>query len=543
LPVRLTAALAAAGLIAATTLGCGGASRSKGAPTQVNPLSLGPVQVLAGQSLQGGGASGAAGLQRPLPTAFDVSMDVALAPRATVKLDLGSAVSGLTLARTAGGASVLRVHGAVYSLSATRGWRPGVPHIELTNGALAVDGRAVPSLPAPRAGAVLRLSAVRGRARLSGLIITNADRRASLLLHRLAELHARVSPGALLVGSDRRDRLYFRSLWTSGFLPGAFWYAASLAPEEGLFAKWALAATVAHFGLEQTATHDVGFVYGQSSLLAWRHRCRTVSAPRRLCSRLRGSVLAAAGELRRLAATNPGAGTIPTSATSPTAETIVDSMMNIAILPWASRVTGGRSYRELASHQAHVIGSLLVRPDGSTYQAVHFDRSSGRIVFLGTHQGIADTSTWSRGQGWALYGFAQAAQDLRDADLLAIAQRLAGYAARQLPAGGAPPWDYSAPTGRPIDVSAAVIQSAGLLHLLLACNAAPGTCADTSAWAPMSRTMLTAALAHASTRPPLGLLSSQVLNGRGPTCCNGGEVIFGLSYALEALVLERQVGA
>jgi hypothetical protein len=541
LPVRLTAALAA-GLIAAAALGCGGGSRAKRVPAQVDPLSLGPVQILAAQSLQGGGAPAAGQLQRPLPTKFDVSIDVDLARHATFKLDLGSAVSSLTLARAAGGDSVLRLRGTVYPLPAGAGWRPGVPHIELTNGALAVDGRAVPFLPAPRTGAVLRLSAVRGHGRVSGLIITDAHRRASLLLHRLAELHARVPSGALLVGSDRRDRLHFGSLWTSGFLPGALWYAASLAPEAGLFANWALAATVAHLGLEHAATDDVGFMYGQSSLLAWRHVCRTVSPPRQLCSRLRGSVLAAADELRRLAATNPGAGTIPTRATSPAAETTVDSMMNIAILPWAGRVTGGRSYRRLASHQAHVIGSLLVRPDGSTYQAVRFDRSSGRIGFVGTRQGIADTSTWSRGQGWGLYGFAQAAQDLHDADLLATAQKLAGYASRQLAAGGLPPWDYSARNGRPVDVSAAVIQAAGLLHLLLACEAARGTCADTSAWAPLSRTLLTAALGHASTRPPLGLLGSQVLNGTGPTCCNGGELIFGLSYALESLALERKLG-
>jgi hypothetical protein len=260
-----------------------------------------------------------------------------------------------------------------------------------------------------------------------------------------------------------------------------------------------------------------------------------------VCARLRSSVLAAAQELKVLVATNPGAGTIPTGLGGPVAATIVDSMMDIAILPWATRVTGDRSYRQLASHQAHVIGSLLVRPDGSTYQAVHFDRSTGRIVFVGTHQGIADNSTWSRGQGWGVYGFAQAARDLHDPALLTTAQQLAGYASRQLPPGGVPPWDYSAPAGRPIDVSAGVIEAAGLLHLLATCNAMPGTCADTSSLLPQARSMLAAALTRAGTRPPLGLLRSQVLDGTKPGCCNGGELIFGLSYALEALVLERQL--
>ena len=196
-----------------------------------------------------------------------------------------------------------------------------------------------------------------------------------------------------------------------------------------------------------------------------------------MCARLRSSVLAAAQELKLLAASNPGAGTIPTSPGGTVAETIVDSMMNIAILPWAARVTGNRAYAHLASHQAHVIGSLLVRPDGSTYQAVHFDRSSGRIVFVGTHQGIADTSTWSRGQGWALYGFAQAAQDLHDGGLLSIAQQLAGYVVpaasrRRDSALGLQRSGRGARSTSPPGSS----QAAGLLHLLAACNAMPGTC-------------------------------------------------------------------
>ncbi len=530
-------------MTAAAATGCGGGSHHTAAAAQVDPLRLGSVRVLAHADLRAGGPAGQPQLQRSLPARFAVSMDLALARGGTLELDLGSPGSSLSLRRGASGVTVLHDGASTVALAPRTGWPSGDSrHIELTDRALAIDGRGVALPKVPASGAVLSLRATHGRARVSALIITDPRRRASLLLHRLAELHARVPAGAQLAGADKRDRLHYHSIWTGGFLAGALWQAASLAPQGGVFASWALAATIRHFGLEGTATHDVGFMYGQSSLTAWRRLCGRGSTSPGLCARLRSSVLAAAQELERLAAGNPGAGTIPTRPRGEVAQTLVDSMMNIAILPWAGRVTGNRSYVRLASHQAHVIGSLLVRPDGSTYQAVHFDRWTGRILFVGTHQGIADTSTWSRGQGWGLYGLAQAAQDLHDGALLATAQQLAGYASRQLPATGIPPWDYSAPTGRPVDVSAGVIQAAGFLHLVQACRTMPGTCGDTSSWAPLSRTLLTAALSRASARPPLGLLGSQVLDGRRRTCCNGGELIFGLSYALEALVLERQLG-
>jgi hypothetical protein len=47
--------------------------------------------------------------------------------------------------------------------------------------------------------------------------------------------------------------------------------------------------------------------------------------------------------------------------------------------------------------------------------------------------------------------------------------------------------------------------------------------------------MLAGVLQYASPQPPLGLLRGQVLNEHGHGCwCNGGELIFGLTYALEA---------
>ncbi len=427
-----------------------------------------------------------------------------------------------------------------------RGWL--AVHVELTGSALDVDGRA---LPRPRgARGPLGFSVSGGRASVSALIISAASDRAALLLHRVAELHARVPVGRFPLGATVGDRLEWGDrYWTSGFWPGALWQAAELAPSgsgRAMFSRWAQAATAAHFGQERSPTHDVGFMYGESSLAAWRALCaagaRGGAVGRgALCARLRRSVLSAADELVALEADNARAGTIPTSPTS--GDTIIDSMMNIAILPWASRVTGNPAYARVALRHAQVVAGLLVRGDGSTAQSVNFDRATGRVLHVSTHQGLSDTSTWSRGQGWAVYGFAQAAVDQHSPALLRVALRTAGYVAAHLPAGGIPRWDYDAPASAPVDVSAGMITAAGLMHLVAACHALPGVCAAPGQWTTLARRMLRASLGRAAGQPPLGLLRDQVLNERGQGCwCDGGELIFGLTYGLEAdsLLSRRQ---
>jgi hypothetical protein len=110
----------------------------------------------------------------------------------------------------------------------------------------------------------------------------------------------------------------------------------------------------------------------------------------------------------------------------------------------------------------------------------------------------------------------------------------AHYVAGHLPASGVPLWDYDA-RGGPVDVSAGVITAAGMLHLSRTCRAFGAPCPG---YASVGRRMLGAALAYASPTRPLGLLRGQELNHHAPVCwCNGGELIFGLSYALEAVRL------
>ncbi len=320
--------------------------------------------------------------------------------------------------------------------------------------------------------------------------------RAALLLHRLAALHALTPDGRYPLGQGTDGALRVSDGWTTGFWPGSLWQAADLTPQSDLFARWALAATLGHLGRERQDTHDLGFIYGSSSVAGYRRLCRPrVGAQSGTCRRLKASGLAAARTLLELANSNAAAGMIPTRAKSPCtgcssleeADTLVDSMMNVSLLLWAARITKEPEYRQAAARHAANVARLLVRDDGSTIQSVHVRRSDGTVLFTHTHQGYSDTSTWARGQAWAVYGFAETAAGLRDPGLLAVAERTADYVQRRLPASGVPLYDYDAPAGAPVDTSAGVITAAGLLQLAKACTQLPRTCRQQRAWAPLGR--------------------------------------------------------
>ena len=550
-PITAIATALSATLVAAGAPAAGAATGPRVADDLAPPLSawrahkrpvLRFVRRHNGRSLA---LSGRGALVRALvPRPGALSLD-AMVPRGAV-LELRFGASRLTLAGARNGTVEARARKWRARVRPRARWASGGwMHLELAaSGArpLAIDGRRLAAPLALRGPLVVQ--ARRGRPQLAAVVATQTGDSGGLLLHRLAALHASVPLGRFPFGTGDDRRLHLSDGWTSGLWPGSLWRAYGLTRSR-LFRSWALAATLAHLGGEKTPIHDQGFRYLESSAAAFDRICARRRTAGRTCRRLKASALRAADTLVALQRGNAAAGTIPTLPASRRcrlcgsrreAETIVDSMMNVSLVEWAWRETGRARYRDVARAHAHAVARLLVRPNGSTYQAVRVRRSDGKVIAHETHQGLSANSTWSRGQAWAVYGFAYSGDALRDPDLLGVAERAADYVGDHLPARGVPPWDYSAPRGAPVDTSAGVITAAGLFRLASACARLPGACATPERWRPLAERMLTASLAHVSARPPLGFLDDQVFSRGGSRRWDDhGEFIFGTDYALEAL--------
>ncbi|PTY04976.1 glucuronyl hydrolase [Opitutaceae bacterium EW11] len=248
--------------------------------------------------------------------------------------------------------------------------------------------------------------------------------------------------------------------WTSGFFPGALWYLFEATGE----LRWREAATAFTAGLEgmkeNRRTHDVGFMlycsFGNGYRLTKEPRYRAI---------LFGGAQSLATRF------NPNVGCIKSWDTR--AEwpfpVIIDNMMNLELLLWASRESGDPSFRDIAVSHADTTLRNHFRPDASCYHVVDYDPATGAVRNRQTHQGAADESAWSRGQAWALYGFTFMHRETRAPSYLGQAQRVADFILGhpRLPADKIPYWDFDAPRipNAPRDASAAAIVASALFEL------------------------------------------------------------------------------
>jgi unsaturated chondroitin disaccharide hydrolase len=109
-------------------------------------------------------------------------------------------------------------------------------------------------------------------------------------------------------------------------------------------------------------------------------------------------------------------------------------MMNLPLLFWASAETGEDRYREIAAAHAETAASTLIRENGATYHAFRYDVDTGEAIGASTLQGHSGESCWSRGQAWAIYGFALAYRYTGDTTFLETARHVAAYYVDNLPA-------------------------------------------------------------------------------------------------------------
>ncbi len=147
--------------------------------------------------------------------------------------------------------------------------------------------------------------------------------------------------------------------------------------------------------------------------------------------------------------------------------TIIDNMMNLELLFWASKNGGPHSLYDIAVRHAETTMKNDFRPDFSTYHAILYNDSTGVRIKGQTHQGYADESMWARGQAWAIYGYTMTYRETRDPKFLEAAQKAANLYLKRLPEDMIPYWDFDAPNipNEPKDASAAAITASALLEL------------------------------------------------------------------------------
>lgn len=128
-------------------------------------------------------------------------------------------------------------------------------------------------------------------------------------------------------------------------------------------------------------------------------------------------------------------------------------------------MTNNPHLAEVATTHALATLDSHIRSDDSTCHVVNFEQQDGSVKERMTNQGYADDSCWSRGQAWAITGYAQCYRWTREPKFLDASRRLAEYFLRRLPADGVPPWDFDAPQPGPKDTSAAMVAAYGMLLL------------------------------------------------------------------------------
>lgn len=223
--------------------------------------------------------------------------------------------------------------------------------------------------------------------------------------------------------------------WTNGFWSGAMWQmylmtGLEVFSREACRAEDMLDEAFADF---HHLHHDAGFMWRLSAAVqhdltgSQRSYDRAMQAATILAGRYNPL-----GFIRAWNIAGPGLA-------------IIDCMMNLSLLYWASEKSGDPRFRRIAMSHADTAMKYFVREDGSCHHIVEFDPDTMAVKDMPGGQGYAPGSSWSRGQGWALYGFMISYRHTGRREYLDTAKRVADYFLSCIGEDGIPDADFRAP--------------------------------------------------------------------------------------------------
>ncbi len=248
--------------------------------------------------------------------------------------------------------------------------------------------------------------------------------------------------------------------WTNGFWGGIMWLLYQDTGER----RYADIARVSERKMEQCFAdfyglhHDVGFMFVPTAVADFRltgnpdSRRMALHAATLLAGRFNpvGNFIRAWNDLEE----------------DTRGWAIIDCMFNLSLLYWASEETKDPRFRQIATLHADTVREHFVRPDGSVCHIVEFDPETGEMVKSHGGQGCGEGSAWTRGQGWALYGFMISYIHTGKQEYLDTAKRVADYCLANIPESGIIPVDFRQPTEPAYEDSCgACVIAGGLLEL------------------------------------------------------------------------------
>lgn len=260
------------------------------------------------------------------------------------------------------------------------------------------------------------------------------------------------------------DSMAGLSFWTNGFWPGMLWQMYNATGDEA----YRTAAEGVEDRLKELVMsfeeldHDMGFLFLPSSVANYRMTGNKESRKTGLhVANLLAGRFNSAGNYIRAWNANPVLGG------DNSGWMIIDCLMNIPLLYWASRELDDPRYYHIAVAHAKTAQKYIVRPDGSCNHIVVFNPETGEFVTNPGGQGFGQGSSWSRGQSWAVYGFTLSYKHTGDESFLTTAKQCAQYCISNMAVTDwLPLVDYRAPE-EPVkyDTTAGMITAAGLLEL------------------------------------------------------------------------------
>lgn len=146
---------------------------------------------------------------------------------------------------------------------------------------------------------------------------------------------------------------------------------------------------------------------------------------------------------------------------------IVDCLLNIPLLYWATEVTGDEKYKEIAYKHFKTTLTYAFREDGSSHHTFYFDPETGAPLKGVTAQGFSDTSCWSRGQAWAIYGPILTYKYVKDPEILEVCKKVVNYYLNRMPEDYVAYWDliFTDGDGEPRDSSSSAIAICGMMEI------------------------------------------------------------------------------